>query len=87
MFRPEKYGLVYCRQLHFQKKSKICQHPLWLSRPKSTSVFKDRSWASSIMMAEYLSKSGSFKLSLSKIPSVMYFITVESDVQSSKRMA
>eukprot|EP00968_Pinguiococcus_pyrenoidosus_P020565 scaffold2448_cov250-Pinguiococcus_pyrenoidosus.AAC.16 len=56
------------------------------SRPKSTSVWSVRSWASSTMMALYEAKSGSVSSSRSIMPSVMYLMMVFSEVHSSKRM-
>ena len=47
-----------------------------LSNPKSTSVFSDLSWASSMMMALYMFKSGSLRLSR-RMPSVMYSMNVD----------
>jgi hypothetical protein len=44
--------------------------------PNKTSVLSERSCASSIMTAEYFSKSGSYNDSLNKTPSVIYLITV-----------
>jgi len=55
--------------------------------PKSTSVCKLLSCASSMIIAEYSSKSESLSVSLSKTPSVMYLIIVSELVQSSKRIA
>ena len=48
-----------------------------LRRPKRTSVFSDRSWASSMMMALYWSRSGSLRDSRSRMPSVMYLMIVD----------
>ena len=55
--------------------------------PNSTSVFRDRSCASSMIITEYCSNAGSLMLSRSRIPSVMYLIFVAGDVQSSNRIA
>ena len=55
----------------------------YLRRPNKTSVLRDLSWASSMMMQLYMSRSGSRRLSRRRIPSVMYLITVLSEVQSS----
>ena len=55
--------------------------------PNSTSVCSDRSWASSITMAEYCSRSGAFRDSRNSTPSVMYLIFVTPlVVWSSNRM-
>lgn len=54
----------------------------FLRMPNKTSVFKLLSWASSMMMALYIYNSSSFKLSLSKTPSVMYLMIVWFEVQS-----
>lgn len=48
----------------------------FLRIPNRTSVFNDLSCASSIITAEYFSRSGSYKDSLNKTPSVIYLITV-----------
>jgi len=48
----------------------------FLRIPKSTSVLRLLSWASSIMIALYISSSSSFKLSLSRTPSVIYLMRV-----------
>mmetsp|Transcript_18673 Transcript_18673/g.46478 ORF Transcript_18673/g.46478 Transcript_18673/m.46478 type:complete len:204 (-) Transcript_18673:596-1207(-) len=59
----------------------------FLRMPNSTSVCRLRSWASSMMMQLYMSRSLSRSVSRSSTPSVMYLITVSGPVQSSKRMA
>ena len=58
----------------------------FLRMPKRTSVLSDRSCASSMMMAEYESRSGVVSDSRSSTPSVMYLTTVRSEVTSSKRI-
>ena len=52
-------------------------HLTSLSRPKRTSVLSERSWASSMMMALYWSRSGSLRDSRSRMPSVMYLMIVD----------
>mmetsp|Transcript_12415 Transcript_12415/g.45919 ORF Transcript_12415/g.45919 Transcript_12415/m.45919 type:complete len:207 (+) Transcript_12415:989-1609(+) len=59
----------------------------FLSTPKSTSVLRLRSCASSMMIALYLSRSASLSVSLRSTPSVRYLITVSGPVTSSKRIA
>eukprot|EP00964_Phaeocystis_antarctica_P096684 scaffold62956_cov48-Phaeocystis_antarctica.AAC.1 len=58
----------------------------FLRMPKSTSVLSERSWASSMIIAEYWSRSGVVSDSRSNTPSVMYLTTVRSEVTSSKRI-
>mmetsp|Transcript_16927 Transcript_16927/g.12103 ORF Transcript_16927/g.12103 Transcript_16927/m.12103 type:complete len:215 (-) Transcript_16927:973-1617(-) len=69
----------------------ILRSRLWaatfFSKPKRTSVFRDRSCASSIIIALYSSNNSSFRDSRNNTPSVMYLMIVLSEVQSSNLMA